>query len=238
MIMNIYTDLVINKRFACKIKSELLKFSQEYRVLAILRYLFPQKYCTMTKGESPDLQDCINGVGIEVISAIRKGDMKAENAFSNLRQAHNDKEAEKYIRIIKSSGYALMPFRDGKLAIGTTGTSNGEKVLFQESIEKKKAKIQQYRKHFKVLGLAVLLPEIPTLEAESRFVDWICEAFQKDNNSFDFIYVISHRFCIYYDPQKACSCKKEISKEEHRLLHTIARMTAEGELSLEDREWQ
>ena len=75
MNMNIYTDIVKNKQYSQPIPSELLKHSQEYRVLATLRYLFPQKYNEMALGESPDLQDCGNGIGIEVTVAIRENDI-------------------------------------------------------------------------------------------------------------------------------------------------------------------
>lgn len=238
MIMNIYTDLVKNKRFNCEIRSELLKHSQEHWILATLRYFFPQKYNTISIGESPDLQDHENGIGIEVTAAVREDDMKATRAFSKLHQASSNKDVEKFKRIIELSAHTLDSMCGEIPALCTTGTSDGEKHTLQNIIRKKKTKLQQYRENFKVLGLAIVLPEIPTLDSENHLVDWIREVFQEDDYRFDFVYVISHRFCIYYDLQTDCSCKKAISREEDRLLRTIARMTAEGELSLEDREWQ
>lgn len=59
--MNINTDLVKNYTFTSSIKASILKHSQEYKVLAILRYLYPEKYNTMISAETPDLQDCVNG---------------------------------------------------------------------------------------------------------------------------------------------------------------------------------
>ena len=53
--MNIYTERIKNKKINAFITSEQAKHSQEYRVLAILRFLFPNKYKTMLDGESPDL---------------------------------------------------------------------------------------------------------------------------------------------------------------------------------------
>ena len=40
--MNIETDLVKKKEFSTSINSGIQKHSQEYKVLAILRYLYPQ----------------------------------------------------------------------------------------------------------------------------------------------------------------------------------------------------
>ena len=235
--MKIYTDLVKNMKFSYPIDSELRKHSQEYRVLATLRYLFPGKYEDMTVEDSPDLQDSINDIGIEVTIADPDNDMKAADAFSKICEGRNDQEEVNKGRI-ESSGYSLRPTPWGKKTISATGTSDGEKKIFQERIRKKRAKLQCYREKFKVLGLALLLTEIPTSEAENCFVDWCHEVFQEDNNFFDFVYIISNRFCIYYEAQKNYSQKQEISSEEDCLLKTIAIMTAEGKLDLKDQEWQ
>jgi len=236
--MNIHTDLVKNKRYNQPIQSNLLKHSQEYRVLATLRYLFPRKYNEMTSGESPDLQDCENGVGIEVTVAVQKDEMKVTSAFSRLHHARNNRDIEKNIDIIERSDYTLVPIYDEIFAMYATGTLDGEKYFFQSSIRKKKTKLQQYRNNFGSVGLAIILLDIPTSEAESCIASWIYEVFQEDGNLFDFVYVLSHRFCVFYDVQENYSSKWMLSSEENRLLCTIARMTAEGELTLEDQEWQ
>lgn len=84
--MNIETDLVKKKVFSSSMNPSIQKHSQEYKVLAILRYLYPQKFSTMINGEAPDLQDNENGVGIEVVSAASENDMRASRAFSELHQ--------------------------------------------------------------------------------------------------------------------------------------------------------
>ena len=235
MIMKIQTDLVSNNIFNGSTKDSLRKHSQEYRVLATLRHLFPGKYETMLTGESPDLQDCINSIGIEVTAAVRENDMRAASTFSKLCRDINNQQLKD---TIDKSGYSFVQSPVGGLSIATTGVSYGEKKCFQESIRKKKAKLQQYKANFEILGLAVILPEMPTSEAENHLPDWICEVFQEDDNLFDFVYVISHRFCIYYEIQTDSLQKWSLSKEVNCRLSTIARMTAEGILSLEDQEWQ
>lgn len=234
--MKIDTDRVKNKKFTEPIKANILKHSQEYRVLATLRYLFPTKYKTMITGEAPDIQDTVNSVGIEVTAAVKENDMKVSRAFSEMCQ-NEEKGTEKQKKIINSSGYSFIPIKNDKVAISTMGISDGEKIFFQESIKRKIKKLQQYRSAFDIMGLAVLLPEIPTSEAESLFIDWIKEVFQKYEDAFDFVYVISHRFYILYDAKRNSSEKHSISTEEDCLLRTIARMTAEEELSLKDQEW-
>lgn len=234
--MKIDSDLIKNKNYTIPISPSILKHSQEYNVLASLRYLFPHKFESMVTGESPDLQDIVNGIGIEVTAAVRENDMKASRAFASLRKGDN-KSIEKNKTIIDSSGYSIMPIREDKVAISTLGTSNGEKNFFQESIQRKIKKFQRYKTYFKKIGLAVILPEIPTSYFENHICEWISEMFNENSESFDFVYVISHRFCIYYDVRTKVSDKWSITNEEHQLLSTVARMTAEGELSLNSTEW-
>lgn len=235
--MKIYTDSVKNKIFSSSIKPSILKHSQEYRVLATLRYVYPNKFDAMTTGEAPDLQDSTNNTGIEVTVAVKEDDMKVSRAFSELNQG-KPKDIEKRKNIIKSSGYFSVPLKDEKVAISTSGTADGEKRFFQESIRRKTKKIQQYRSNFKRMGLAILLPEIPTSYAENHLSEWITELLDESANLFDFVYVISHRFCLYYDTQTKITEKRSLTQDESLLLATIGRMTAEGELTMTDTEWQ
>lgn len=234
--MKINTEIVQNKKFEAAIKPCLLKHSQEYRVLATLRYLYPTNFDEMITGESPDLQDCVNGIGIEVTAAVNENDMKVSRAFSELYQG-NPKDIERRKNTIESSGYSFVPLIDEKVAIATSGTADGEKHFFQESIRRKTKKLEQYRINFEKIGLAVILPEIPTSYAEGHLSEWISELLEETDNLFDFVYVISHRFCIHYDTQENVEEKYSLTREESWSLSTIGRMTAEGELSLTDSEW-
>lgn len=234
--MKINTDLVKNKKFTSSIKPSVLKHSQEYRVLATLRYLYPQKFDVMITSEAPDLQDSASSTGIEVTAAVKEDDMKASRAFSELNQGKT-KDIEKRRYTIESSGYSFVTLKDEKVAISTSGTADGEKCFFQESIRRKTKKLQQYRIKFKRIGLAILLPEIPTSYAENHLSEWISEISDESSNLFDFVYVISHRFCLYYDTQAEFTEKRSLTQEESWRLATIGRMTAEGELSLSDSEW-
>lgn len=234
--MKIDTNKIKNKRFTTPIESELQKHSQEYRVLATLRYLYPNRFENMITSESPDLQDKENGIGIEVTAAVDWRDMRASREFANLQQ--KDVNTEKHEKAIVSSGYSIFSLKENWVAICTSGTSDGEKFFFQESIRKKIKYLQRYKTEFKKIGLAVILPEIPTSDAEAHFCEWIAEVFGKSSTVFDFVYVLSHRFCIFYDVQEDVVEKRTINETETILLATIARMTAEGELSLSDWEWQ
>lgn len=137
--MKINTDLVKGKKYSSAVKPNTLKHSQEYRVLATLRYLYSSKFDTMITGEAPDLQDSASSTGIEVTAAVKEDDMKVSRAFSELNQG-KPKDIEKRKNIIKSSGYFSVPLKDEKVAISTSGTADGEKRFFQESIRRKTKK--------------------------------------------------------------------------------------------------
>ena len=235
--MKINTDLVNAKKFNSEIRPNLLKHSYEYRVLATLRYLYPEQFDTMFTGESPDLQDFQNRIGIEVTAAVTENDMRASRAFSSLRQC-NPKEKEKYKSLIALSGYTFVPIVGNKSAISKFGTADGEKYLIQQSIRRKLNKLKNYRENFNDIGLAIILPETPTSHAEKMLPEWISETFNESGTLFNFVYVISHRFCVYYDTILNVIDKKALTSNENLWLSTIGRMTAEGELSLtESEEW-
>lgn len=137
--MKIYTDSVKNKIFSSSVKPSILKHSQEYRVLATLRYVYPEKFDAMTTSEAPDLQDSTNSTGIEVTAAVKEDDMKVSRAFSELNQG-KPKDIAKRKKIIESSGYSFVPLKDEKIAISTSGTADGEKYFFQQSILRKTKK--------------------------------------------------------------------------------------------------
>lgn len=233
--MKINTEIVKNKEFETAIKPSLIKHSQEYRVLATLRYLYPSKFDKMVTGEAPDLQDCEKGIGIEVTAAVSENDMRASRAFSELYQGET-KDIEKRKKAIESSGYTFVPLVDNKVVISTSGTADGEKHFFQESIRRKTKKLSQYRANYAEIGLAIILPEIPTSDAETNLSEWLSDILKESNNRFDFVYVISHRFCIHYDMQGNVIEKHSLTSDENRYLVTIGRMTVEGELSFSNSE--
>ena len=234
--MNIYTERIKQKSFYSPINSRIIKKSHEYRVLATLRYLFPEKFSTMILNDAPDLQDFTNNVGIEVTDAVSENDMNASRIFSELHK-YNSREQKKKIEKIELCGYSYT--QNNQIAtIQATGIGNDEKLIFQKIIRKKMEKLQSYKSLFNRIGLSILLPEIPSTYAENHFQKWLSDVFKEYDSTFDFVYVISERFCNYYDSKNTTYVKTSIKKEDDLCLKKIGRMTAEGEISLADIEWQ
>lgn len=236
MIMNIDTDLVKEKWFDSAIKPNLLKYSNEYKALAVLRYFYPEKYNTMIHSEAPDLQDTTNGVGIEVTIAVRENDMKVLRLLSELRNG-NPNRYKKNKEKIESSNHKLSSNKNIYRATATA-TDYGDKIIFQNSIRKKTKNLHKYKKNFNKIGLALLFLDNAMRYTEDDFKTWIVEVTEETKDSFDFFYVIYSYFCMYYNNQDNKLEKRSITKKEKQLLFKIARMTAEGELSLDDLEWQ
>lgn len=129
--MKIDTEKIKNKKFTAPIGDKLQKYSQEYRVLSTLRYLFPNRFEKMVKGESPDLQDEENGIGIEVTVAVDWRDMRAAREFAKLQQENGN--VEKHKKAIASSGYFFLPIKKMKLQY-VPREHQRKRSFFQESI--------------------------------------------------------------------------------------------------------
>ena len=73
--MNLLSDKIHNYQVKHVLSQELIKTSQEYYVLAVLKYAFPERFSGLQKSETPDLQDVKKSLGVEVTwgdSHIRK----------------------------------------------------------------------------------------------------------------------------------------------------------------------
>lgn len=236
--MNIYTERILHYRSNRSIHHRLWKFSQEYRALATLKYLFPQTYGSFTAGDAPDLQDEENSIGVEVTAAVPERDMKISRRFSQLCEENDGNRKTELISAIKKEDYSITETPAGLAAVSTIATSASEKAFIQSSITKKIKKLPQYQSQYKRVELAIILPEIPTSDAENHISAWIADSLGCTKPAFDYIHIICHRFYQGYDVHTGEEIKITISKQEHHSLGAIARMTAEGVISLDSEEWQ
>lgn len=216
--MKINTDLVKGKKYSSAVKPNTLKHSQEYRVLATLRYLYPSKFDTMITGEAPDLQDSASSTGIEVTAAVKEDDMKVSRAFSELNQG-KPKDIEKRKKTSNQADISLFLLKMKRLRYLPPELPTERNAFFKKAYEERRKKIQQYRSNFKRMGLAILLPEIPTSYAENHLSEWITELLDESANLFDFVYVISHRFCLYYDMQ--AKKLKSVHSPKMKVCHSL-----------------
>lgn len=235
--MHIFTNRIEQYVFGGSICPQLQNRSQEYRVLATLKFFFPGKYGGLIAGDAPDLQDCDGNIGIEVTVAVPENDMKVSRLFSRLCESKDEKRKEFFIRKITDDGFTLKDTPVGLAVISPASFSCLEKKIFQCSIKRKLAKLDQYCKKFNRIELAVILPEPPTTDAEKELPNWLYEVLCGKERFFDYIHVISNRFYLGYDARSYEKTSIKISKAENNALCMIGRMTAEGVLSFESEEW-
>ena len=233
--MYLETERVRNKRYTGAVASRLQKHSQEYFVLAALRYFYPQKFDGLVLDESPDLQDCSNSIGIEVTIAVSQKEMKASREFSKLKRMTSAEERRRIIEKIGAIGHSVKKTPIGNVLSSSGSSSISEKQNFQVAVSKKLKKLDSYRKSCDKVGLAIYLVEIPSSEVENECIDWLNEICKKE--TFDFYIVLSHRFFLFYEPGEEL-IELKICSYQRQCLSTIARMTAEKEISLSDIEWQ
>lgn len=231
--MKLDTHTVKGKKFTGSISSRLSSTSVEYRALAILRYLYPGKYEEMIKRESPDLQDYTNDVGIEVVFAVDKNEMYSNRLFSEF--VHGEKDINQIKEKI-GNGQSIVKIAEGKYSLSSGGTYSTERRIFQECIKKKIEKLPIYKEKFNTVGLSILSDCLTTL-AQENVQNWISEIYENSETFYDFIYVIFPSGCSYYNLKENSYTERTIPEDDYIRLSIIARMTAEGELSLNDEEW-
>ena len=90
--MNLNTERVEKFRFTGAIESALQKDSQEYYVLAVLRYLFPIKYSRVITGSARFARE---EIGVEVTIAEDEKTMKTNRAFAQYCEGINKERTRK-----------------------------------------------------------------------------------------------------------------------------------------------
>ena len=236
--MNIYTDRVINKKFNNAISANIQKFSQEYRVLAILKYLFPDEHANLKPSDNPDLQNDKNNYAIEVTITASQEQMQANREFTHLCNEKDTESQKKIKEKIENNGYNIIESDYGKIMDCSWRNILFEERIFKEAIRKKLEKVNNYREHFPTIGLAILWIDRPTTEASEKIIDWIKECEKTcGQKGYDFYYILTQDSVIYYDTKDNSESIHHLSSMDARYLSTIGRMTAENEISLSDVEW-
>lgn len=232
--MNINTLRVVNKEITGRIKDEKkLKCSQEYFVLAFLKYKFPGKYKDVIKAEKPDLQG--EKVFVEVTTLETYEDMQANKEFAKFCEDHDEQRAT----TIEKTGnalryYAVTDFQ----SLDNGGGYNFEydRLLLDQRVCEKIKKAEGYDKKNRTPELALVKNDRPLLEWLEKIDDSL-EAIVNNQETYETIYILFPEGCIYIEKGKSPQ-KVELSQEEYSRLKTIGRMTAEEEIRPDDEEWK
>jgi hypothetical protein len=201
------TDEIRNYQVSSPLPSNLIKTSREYKVLAILKYSFPERFANLCKAEAPDLQDVNSNMGVEVTSAISPRDEQITGESIKYSRAKTDAERMECLRIIKNCGGT----RDSISTGYPVSFADIDKKQVIDAFNKKNKKVDNYHKRFQHLGLAIII-DIPMFYFYDR--DWGKWLVEINCGKFDFVALIHLSGVDIYDfGLETYSSKKLIVKK-------------------------
>lgn len=225
------SDEIRNYQVSSPLPTEMIKTSREYKVLAILKYSFPQRFANLCKGEAPDLQDNEADLGIEVTSAISQCNEQITGESIKYAHAKTEAERKECLRIIKKCGGT----RDGISTGYPVSTADSDKQHVIDAFSKKMEKIGKYHKHFQHMGLAIII-DIPLFFFyDSDWGKWLADI---NRDKFDFVAIIHWSGVDIYDFSNGNYDSKRICREDMDALKKLGRMAAEGIITDDNPVWQ
>ncbi len=229
-ILNINTNRIKSKVCKGRIAAQLLNKSQELFVLALLKYISPDKYGDVTQSDRPDLQG--KSIGIEVTCADPPEDIQSDQEFAKYCKDHDERRKN---TIYNLSNKTIQTIGGIDALMGGGGYNFYDKDALIKCIEKKIEKAQNYPTNYERLELAIVRRDRPLQAWIQSLNAWI-KPFFHAKNPFMTIYIIfpNSYFVITKDSDGEVF---DLDPEEYQNLKTIGRMTAEGEINLDAEEW-
>ena len=232
--MNLNTPRILNKKISGYIKDEQrLKRSQEYFVLAFLKYKFPDKYDDVFRSDRPDLQG--EKVFVEVTTLDTYTDMQANKEFAKYCEDCD----ERRIKTIEKTGNAvgdIVGINATKMHRGGGYNFESDHLLLENRIYEKINKAKGY-------DVKNRTPELALVKEDRPFQEWLekigssLETIVNDQEIYETIYILFPNNCIYIERGKFPQTI-DLSQNEFLRLKTIGRMTAEEEINTDDEEWK
>jgi len=224
-----------------RIKPNLKKESDEYYVLATLRYYNHERFKDWRHDDAPDLQKSDYSDGIEV-TTIEEGE--SDFQFQCIRnEMKKDNKSEKKIskakEIIHKNGKEIncISINGNKIyGLMEGGTSNSVITAISKAIERKREKITNYKNKCQKIGLAIIVESITITDADLEpalnFPNSV-----PDKPQFDAIYILTNSELIIFDNQEKKKIRVGIPKCVRLRIKKISRMTAEKRILLSDPIW-
>jgi hypothetical protein len=234
--MNTETDRLINgiQFINGAINSRILKDSQEYYALAVIKSLFPDDYKTLVKKETdrPDLKNIDDLYGVEVTTADSKIDNEDNRLFDiygkDKKKKIKDKLEKHGKKISETNG--IMHLSSG----GGYGVEKDNQLLIHSITEKIKS-AAKYASNYKFLDLVVIKNERVPSNWEDEIFSCVDAAVSQNKKMFRNIFVIYNDCCYWVDIDGQ---HKKLRINNRDRLKLLGRLTAEGVIKVEDEEWK
>lgn len=226
-----FTDRIKNYEIQTALPSEKMKTSRELYVLATLKYLCPEEFSSLEKGETPDLKSTDGLLGIEVTWGGSPSDEIINGESYKFSHAKTYKDKQKCLKKIRAQGGDRNSY---SISFPVT-TARKDKINIQDIFQKKLKKLDVYREKCQRLGLAIQI-DIPLfLLTDKNWESWLSEV---NHDGFDFVIIIHWSGIDIYDFKTGEYRSFRTTREEQQSLKIIARLTAEGIISDNDPEWK
>lgn len=217
------------------IDPRLLKDSQEYYALAVLKTLYPDDYKDLKKKEEdrPDLKSIDEHYGVEVTTA----DSNEDNADNRLLSQYCETKNKKLKNKIEQHNKNVIEIHGITNVIQTGGYSesrNDDNELLIKSIVKKIDSAKKYLTNYDALELVVIKNELVPSIWENGIISCINHALENQNEVFRKVHLIYKGKCYSVTSDGNYSIK---NIENNQKLRLLARLTAEKEILPDDYEW-
>ncbi len=239
--MNYKTDRV-KKYTSCEQipnKNKMREKSNVYRVLAVLRYVLPEKFNDAFVSEKPDIWG--SGFGVEVTMAANSNEMRINSNYKKF-SLQEIKEINEDCRTSSKITIKKIPVVNREIRMiesggGVNENSNSLKDLINHSLNIKSKKLEKdYSNNINgPIDLAIIIPDSIVTIQKNSIVNYVL--FNRNCNKFRTIYVLYTYYLFIIDTVSQTYQCIPFEKDDMNGLRTIARMTAEGIISVNDEEW-
>ncbi len=224
--MNIYTNSVNEYKCNDFKGSRILKGFQEYYVLALLKFYFPDRFKNAIKDERPDIQS--DDFGVEVTIADRENEMKVA---SDMKKKKIKKGIYNNITVTDSGGII-------RSQSGGGFNDEIEKERIKKIIKRKNKSISEYKnKYVGNTELAILFTDIQVSDMYYISKEVAGQFINDEESLIKTIYLIFPDSFVLLEMGRECK-GYVIDKDRKERLKKIANLTAKGIIDLESEEWK
>lgn len=225
------TDEIRNYTVTKALPFELMKTSEEYYVLGVLKYCNPIQFGNLHKSEAPDLQDREGFLGIEITNALSQQDRQISGESLKYLHAKKETERERALKRIWMNGGDY----NGFCTSYPVGTAEKDKKNVQKAYSSKIEKLKRYREKCSIVGLVIII-DIPLFCWEES--KWANLLPKKNEDNYDFVILSYWSGIDVYDMKTDKYNRYEIGRKDMDALKHLGRMTAEGIIKEDDPIWQ
>lgn len=222
--------------FKGSIDSELQKKSQEYYILAFLKYINEEKYKDLVLDDRPDLKG--EKVSVEVTIAESEDNMQVNGEYVKFINGKDSNSRRESIRIINKQGYDVDESLGVKRLKGGGGINlDTHKKNLENAFIRKNNKAKDYYRKDTCLELAILKLDREPSEWMEKICNWMGCILSKNENHFEIVYLFYLNHSFAFGKKGELITHESISDDVNNKLHFLARKTAQGLIKLDDIEW-